>query len=332
VNYTDNSQETGDPRRVSVVVPAKDEAENLPELHREIREVCDREGYVCEVVIVDDGSHDRTREAVSGLEGVVYIRFRRNFGQTAALDAGIKQARYPYIITMDGDRQNDPADIPRLIEHLEKHGLDVVSGWRRKRKDPLGKKLSSLAARRLRRILINDGIHDSGCTLKVYRAECFEGIHLYGEMHRFIPAVLKIKGFRVGEIEVNHRPRMAGRTKYSWKRGVKGGIDMVSMWFWNKYAVRPLHLLGGLGLLSFVLGVIVSAIGIYLYIIGDPTFKNVLPVLAVFLFLSSVQLFVFGLIGDMLAKQYFATSGDRSYSVAEIRTTEAVGAGTYGET
>jgi glycosyltransferase involved in cell wall biosynthesis len=308
----------GGPIRLSVVVPAKDEAENLPELYREVREVCEREGYEWEMIIVDDGSHDETPQVARKLPGLTYVRFRRNFGQTAALDAGIKEARYPYIVTMDGDRQNDPADIPRLIAYLEEHGLDVVSGWRRNRKDPLGKRLSSLAARRLRRLLINDGIHDSGCTLKVYRAECFDGINLYGEMHRFIPAVLKIKGFKVGELEVNHRPRVAGRTKYSWKRGIKGGIDMVSVWFWNKYAVRPLHLLGGLGLIAFFFGVVVSVVGIYLYIIGDPTFKNVLPVVAVFMFLASVQLFVFGLIGDMLAKQYFSTSGDRSYSVAEV--------------
>jgi glycosyltransferase involved in cell wall biosynthesis len=255
------------------------------------------------------------------------MRFRRNFGQTSALDAGIKQARYPYIVTMDGDGQNDPADIPKLLDHLERERLDVVSGWRRHRKDPLGKRFASLAARRLRRFLINDGIHDSGCTLKIYRAKCFRGIHLYGEMHRFIPAVLRIKGFRIGEVEVNHRARRAGRTKYGWKRGVKGGIDMLSVWFWNKYAVRPLHLLGGLGLLAIFLGFVVSGVGIYLYAIGDPTFKNVLPVMAVFLFLAGLQLFVFGLIADMLAKEYFATSGDRSYAVSHIIHTEDEPAG-----
>ena len=304
--------------QISVVIPVHNEAENLPKLHEEIVEVCRRENYQFEVIVVDDGSHDATREAILNLAGVVYIGFRRNFGQTAALDAGIKQARYPYIITMDGDRQNDPADIPKLLGHLEAHNLDVVSGWRRARKDPITKRLSSRAARALRRLLINDGIHDSGCTLKAYRAHCFEGLNLFGEMHRFIPAVLKIKGFKLGEVEVNHRPRVAGSTNYSWKRGVKGGIDMISVWFWNKYAVRPLHLLGGLGLIAIFVGIIVSVIGVYLHIIGDPTFKDILPILAVFLFLTGIQLFVFGLIADMLAKQYFATSGDRSYSVAEV--------------
>ncbi|MFP4067269.1 MAG: glycosyltransferase family 2 protein [Spirochaetaceae bacterium] len=329
MKYQEQSQAAK--RQVSIVVPAFNEAENLAMLHREIRDVCDREDYEWELIIVDDGSRDHTAAVVRDLPGVVYIRFRRNFGQTPALDAGIKQARYPYVVTMDGDGQNDPADIPRLLEQLDGRGLDVVSGWRRKRRDPLGKRIASRAAHALRRMLISDGIHDSGCTLKAYRAECFRGIHLYGEMHRFIPAVLKIKGFSIGEIEVNHRPRRAGRTNYSWKRGIKGGIDMISVWFWNKYAVRPLHLLGGLGVLSFLLGLVVSAVGIYLYIIGDPTFKNVLPVLAVFLFLTAVQLFVFGLIADMLAKQYFATSGDRSYAVAEVRHIEkgaAAGSGT----
>ena len=126
-----------------------------------------------------------------------------------------------------------------------------MSGWRKKRKDPLGKKIASRMAAALRKKLINEGIHDSGCSLKIYRRECFEGISLYGEMHRFIPAILKIKGFKIGEIVVNHRPRTRGTTKYNWRRGVKGGIDMISVWFWHKYAVRPLHLLGGMGFLRY---------------------------------------------------------------------------------
>lgn len=183
---------------------------------------------------------------------------------------------------------------------------------------PLGKRLASRAAAAVRRKLISDGIHDSGCSLKIYRRECFRGISLFGEMHRFIPAVLKIKGFRIGEIEVNHRPRQHGSTKYTWKRGVKGLIDMVSVWFWQKYAVRPLHLLGGLGVLSFMGGTLVSIVGITFYLQGISLFRFFLPVLASFLVISGVQLFLFGLMADMLSRSYFETSPDSSYSVGEI--------------
>lgn len=305
-------------KEISVVVPIYNEEENAAQLHREIVEVCRAEGYTFEVIFVDDGSSDGTKKLLCGLSPLRAVYLRRNFGQTAAMDAGIKHARYPLIVTMDGDRQNDPADIPRLVQAQEQTGKDIISGWRRKRKDPLGKRIFSRGAHMLRRMLIHDGIHDSGCSLKIYRTECFQGISLYGEMHRFIPAVLKIKGFSIGEIEVNHRPRTAGKTKYDWKRSVKGFLDMLSVWFWNKFAVRPLHLLGGLGLLAIFLGIIVSIAGIALYIQGSTLFRNVLPITAVFLFLTGLQLFISGLMADMLSKTYFATSKDVPYSIESV--------------
>ncbi|THB63248.1 MAG: glycosyltransferase [Spirochaetaceae bacterium] len=305
-------------RQVSVVVPVFNEEGNVAELHREIDEVCRAQGYEYEIIFVDDGSRDATWERMQGLAPLVGLRLRRNFGQTSAMDAGIKQAQFPYIITMDGDRQNDPADIPRLIEALEEKGVDIVSGWRRKRKDGFTKRFVSLGARFIRRFLLNDGIHDSGCSLKIYRQECFEGITLYGEMHRFIPAILRIKGFRIGEIEVNHRPRVSGRTKYNWRRSVKGFLDMFSVWFWNKFAVRPLHLLGGVGILCLLAGFAVTVWGLALYILGSRFLRNVLPLTAVFLYLNGMQMFVFGLMADMLAKSYFAASDDAPYQVAQV--------------
>lgn len=305
---------------LSVVVPLYNEEGNVADLHREIVEICEARGCQYEIIFVDDGSTDRSFEIIQTLVPVTCIRFRKNFGQTAAMDAGIRKAQYPLIVTMDGDRQNDPADIPRLIEELERSGKDMISGWRRTRKDGFMKRFFSRGAHLLRRLMIHDGIHDSGCSLKVYRSECFEGVTLYGEMHRFIPAVLKIKGFTIGELEVNHRPRTAGKTKYNWRRSVKGFLDMLSVWFWNKFAVRPLHLLGGLGMLSIFLGLVVSAIGIALYIQGNPLFKNVLPILAMFLLLSGVQLFVSGLMADMLAKNYFGTTEDVPYKIREVIT------------
>ncbi len=303
---------------ISVVVPMYNEEGNIAKLHEEIVDVCEANSYEYEIIFIDDGSTDRTPEICKGLSPLTYIRLRRNFGQTAAMDAGIKQAGKEYIVTMDGDRQNDPADIPLLIEELEKTGRDVISGWRRKRKDNFFKRFISRGAHLLRRMMIHDGIHDSGCSLKVYRCECFDNVSLYGEMHRFIPAVLKIKGFTIGELEVNHRPRVAGKTKYDWRRSIKGFLDMLSVWFWNKYAVRPLHLLGTLGIACIIFGIVVSFTGIGFYIAGILTFRNILPILAIFLFLSGIQLFVFGLMADMLAKSYFSVTSDQPYSVSAV--------------
>lgn len=305
-------------RPISVVIPVFNEAECIARLHEEVVAVCEREGYHYEIIIVDDGSTDDTVHVVRQLAPVVYVRLRRNFGQTAAMDCGIKKARGKLIVTMDGDGQNDPADIPLLIRHLEENDLDVVSGWRRERKDPLMKKISSRAANLVRSLMIKDGLHDSGCSLKVYRAECFNGISLYGEMHRFIPAVLKIKGFRIGECAVNHRPRVTGRTKYGWKRGVKGLIDIISVWFWHKYAVRPLHLLGGMGVAFFLAGLIVAVVGVAFYLAGIDLFRYFLPILSSFLLISGIQFFLFGLMSDMLSKNYFETSPDVPYSVKEV--------------
>ncbi|MFW5799213.1 MAG: glycosyltransferase family 2 protein, partial [Spirochaetota bacterium] len=175
--------------KISIVIPVYNEESNIEELHREIVEVCNKNNYIYEIIIVDDGSTDKTYEKAKNLSPIKYIRFRRNFGQTAAMDAGIKNTQYDYIITMDGDRQNDPNDIPKLIKHLEENELDVVSGWRKSRKDSFFKKFTSRGANFLRKIIINDRIHDSGCSLKIYRKECFKHLSLYGEMHRFIPAL-----------------------------------------------------------------------------------------------------------------------------------------------
>ena len=220
--------------KVSVVVPIYNEEGNVQDLHREILEVCLKENYTFEIIFVDDGSTDKTSEICKSLKPLKYIRMRKNFGQTAAMDAGIKKAQYDYIVTMDGDRQNDPNDIPKMIAYLEAKNLDVVSGWRKHRKDTVMKRVMSRGANFLRYMLVHDGIHDSGCSLKVYRKECFSNINLYGEQHRFIPAILKIKGFEVGEVIVNHRPRISGKTKYNRKSTLKGFVDMKAVWFWDK--------------------------------------------------------------------------------------------------
>jgi glycosyltransferase involved in cell wall biosynthesis len=303
---------------LSVVVPVMDEEGNVAELHREIVDVCDANNYTYEVIFVDDGSSDKTVDIIKTLSPVKLIELRRNFGQTAAMDAGIKAAQYEFVVTMDGDRQNDPADIPAMLDFAVSQKLDVVSGWRKNRKDTFMKRFVSRGANRLRKLMINDGIHDSGCSLKVYRRDCFKGISLYGEMHRFIPAILRIKGYKVGEVVVNHRARTAGVTKYNWRRTLKGLIDMISVWFWNKYSVRPLHLLGGLGISAMLLGMLAGMYTIFEYIIGQSMSDSAWPMVTMFLFLGGLQLFISGLLADILIKNYFETTKDHSYSIARI--------------
>jgi glycosyltransferase involved in cell wall biosynthesis len=303
---------------ISVVVPVFNEEGNVKELHREILETCRKMDYSFEIIFVDDGSTDQTSEICKKLIPLKYIRMRKNFGQTAAMDAGIKASQYDYIVTMDGDRQNDPADIPNLVAYLEENDLDIVSGWRKNRKDTVMKKFTSRGANLLRHLMVHDGIHDSGCSLKIYKRECFDHINLYGEMHRFIPALLKIKGFRVGEIVVNHRARTSGKTKYNWKRTFKGFVDMISIWFWSKYAVRPLHILGTAGMFSILLGFICGIWSVVLFVSGAKMSNNIMPpLLTIFFIVIGLLMFVFGLISDMLSKTYYGIGIDKSYSIKE---------------
>lgn len=303
---------------LSVVVPVFNEEGNVRELHQKIVEACEKLGKPFEIVFVDDGSKDKTIEICRGLSPLKLIVQRKNFGQTAAMDAGIKNSRGETIVTMDGDLQNDPADIPKLLDKMAE-GFDVVSGWRKDRKDPLLKHLNSRLANILRKILLDDGIHDSGCSLKAYKRECFEGLDLFGEMHRFIPALLKTQGFKIGEIVVTHHPRRHGVTKYNWKRGVKGIVDMISVWFWKKYANRPLHLFGGGGLAIFFLGALAAAAVVVARVFfGIPMSNKIWPLVAVFLILMGVQLFIFGLLADIATKNYYKAQGRMNYRIKEI--------------
>ncbi len=311
-NYADNIY-------LSIVVPVYNEAGSVAKLHQEIVKMGQKLSKNFEIIFVNDGSTDNTLAELKKLKPLKIINFRRNFGQTAALDAGFKTARGQYIATLDGDGQNNPADIPRLIKKLEAENLDLVSGWRIRRQDPIGKKIASRLAALMRRWLINDGIHDSGCGLKVYKRSCLANIDLAGEIHRFIPALLKIKGFKIGELPVNHRPRQYGKSKYSWKRGIKGNLDLFSLWFWQKFSSRPLHLFGGFGLFLIIVSLAAGVWAIYGKIFHHLDLSDTaLTDLAMFGFLIGIQFFVFGLIADMLAKTYYATTRDKTYEIKEI--------------
>ncbi len=304
---------------LSVAVPVYNEEGAVADLHAKILAACQKINKPFEIIFVNDGSSDKTAEILKTLKPVKVVNFRKNFGQTAAMDAGIKVAKGYYVATLDGDGQNDPADIERLIAKLEADDLDVVSGWRKNRKDKFFKKFFSRCAALVRKILINDGIHDSGCSLKVYKRECFKHIDLAGEMHRFIPAILKIKGFHVGELEVAHHPRTTGKTKYNFKRGFKGILDMMSIWFWKKYNSRPLHFFGGIGIALVSLSVFSGVVSVYQKIFMHRDLSNTsFTELSMFGFMIGLQFFVFGLIADILSKTYFNVAKDKVYDIKDV--------------
>ncbi|MBD3245378.1 MAG: glycosyltransferase [Candidatus Moranbacteria bacterium] len=303
---------------ISVVCPLFNEVGNVKKLHKKILKSLRSLDKSFEIIFVNDGSFDGTKEVCEKLRPLKLINFRKNFGQTAAIDCGFKEAKGEIIITLDGDLQNDPSDFSKLLEKIYQ-GYDVVSGWRKNRKDKFSKKFISKGAEILRKFFINDQIHDSGCTLKAYKKECFYDLDLYGEMHRFIPAILKIHGFTVTEVKVRHQPRKSGKTKYGWKRTIKGFLDLVSVWFWKKYSNRPLHLFGGLGSLLTMVGfgilIFLAVLRIFYHI---PLSDKIWPLISIFLILAGLQLFISGLLADIAVKSYYKNN-KKHYSIKHIQ-------------
>lgn len=302
----------------SVVVPLFNEEGNVRELHGKIVDACNKLEKTYEIIFVDDGSKDGTVAKCADLAPLILIRLRKNFGQTAAFDAGFKRACGKVIVTMDGDLQNDPADIGAVLKKMEE-GYDIVSGWRYERKDPLSKKIFSRGADKLRKLLLKDSIHDSGCSLKAYNAEALKSVDLFGEMHRFIPALLELDGYQVGEIKVSHHPRMHGVTKYNWKRSIKGFVDMISIWFWRKYASRPLHIFGGGGIMLIGCGAIILMWMVAEKLLFDESLsERIWPLMGVFCIMLGVQFFVFGLLADIVIKNYYKTRGRMNYVIHSV--------------
>jgi glycosyltransferase involved in cell wall biosynthesis len=310
--------------RLSVVVPVYNEAPNAEALVAELRAALDELDASHEVVLVDDGSTDGTFDvlaaAIAGDPRFRIVRLRRNFGQTAALAAGFDHARGEVIVTMDGDLQNDPADIGRLLAKLEE-GYDVVTGWRQERRDPfLSRRLPSMVANAVIGAATRTRIHDQGCGLKAFRAEVVRSIQLYGEMHRFITAIAGELGAAVAEIPVNHRPRTRGQSKYGISRTVRVVLDLLTIKFLSGYATRPIHVFGFFGLLATAAGLAITGVlGLQRLFLGIELAGRPLLLLGILLALGGVQLVTLGLLGEMLARTYHESQGKPIYRVRDVR-------------
>jgi len=315
------------PPTLSIVVPLYNERENVDPLHAEIASAMSGfggAGGVWEVIYVDDGSTDGTYERLRATQAahpdtVSVVRLRRNFGQTAALAAGFDQARGGVIVTMDGDLQNDPADIPRLLEELSR-GQDVVSGWRRIRRDPLfTRRLPSLAGNWLISAVTGVALHDYGCTLKAYRRDVLDQMTLYGEMHRFLPAQAHWVGARIGELSVGHRPRTRGKSKYGLWRVYRVLLDLVTVRFLGVHGTKPLHAFGALGCIFGALGVGTIGILSYLkYTTGVSFIQSPLLLLSALFVILGGQSFLLGLLAEIAVRTYYESQQKAIYIIKDL--------------
>ena len=315
---------------LSVVIPIRNEAPALEELHRELVEALGAWGGSYEVILVDDGSSDESFAILSRLQArdsrVRVIRFRRNFGQTAAFAAGFAHARGRLIVTSDGDLQNDPHDIPRMVQALES-GYDIFCGWRKHRKDAfVSRLLPSMIANRLISLATGVRLHDYGCSLKVYRAEVVKPLKLYGEMHRFLPAIASEQGVSIHEMVVNHRPRRHGTSNYGISRTLRVILDLLTVKFLLSYSTRPLQIFGVLGLAMLVPGTAITAYFISVRLLGtlgliaDQSIGNrPLLLFAILLIFTGVQLVTLGLLAELISRTYHESQNKPTYVIREIR-------------
>jgi len=307
---------------LSIVIPVYNEEENIQILHEKLKKVLDSLNKEYEILFIDDGSTDKTlsilEEIQSGDNNVLVLSLRRNFGQTAAFAAGFDFARGDVIVTMDGDLQNDPADIPKLLEFIKDN--DLVSGWRKKRKDPfLSRRLPSRIANWLISNVTGVKLHDYGCSLKAYRRDVIKNLKLYGEMHRFIPAVASWYGVRIAEVETVHYPRLRGSSKYGISRTIKVVLDLITVKFLQSFSTKPIQFFGPIGVLSGILGFLVSV-----YLTIDKLFfgRNIggrpLLLLGALLIIVGIQLIGMGLLGEMIVRVYHESQRKPIYAIKKI--------------
>ncbi|MFN2123037.1 MAG: glycosyltransferase family 2 protein [Candidatus Promineifilaceae bacterium] len=318
---------------LSLVMPVYNEVENLSVLLDEISAALDGKDLSYEAIFVDDGSSDSSFELLESLrednEHIVIIRFRRNYGQTAAFAAGFDFARGRYVVTMDADRQNDPADIPKLIARIEEEDCDVVNGWRENRQDPLlMRKVPSKIANWLIATTTGVYLHDRGCSLRLFRNEVVQELNLYGEMHRFIPELCSFNGFQLAEVPVNHRPRVAGHSKYGISRTFRVIVDLFTILFLQKYSDRPMHLFGNVGIPLGLAGAVILFFlgaskvwaglsggweGFHTYKIGD----RPMLLLGVLLIILGVLFVAMGLLAEIIVRTYYESQGKRVYRIRD---------------
>ncbi len=307
---------------VSIVVPVYNEEENVEMLHERLKTVLDALGTGYEIIYVDDGSGDNTLRLLEEIQkkdgNVLVLSLRRNFGQTAAFAAGFDFARGDIVITMDGDLQNDPKDIPRLLDAIKDY--DLVSGWRKKRKDPfITRRLPSMIANWLISRVTGVKLHDYGCSLKAYRRDVVKNLRLYGEMHRFIPAVASWYGVRVAEIETTHHPRLRGKSKYGISRTIKVLLDLITVKFLQSFSTKPMQFFGPMGIIFGIIG-----FGISLYLSVEKLFSGIniggrpLLLLGALLIIVGVQFVGMGLLGEMLVRVYHESQKKPIYTIKKI--------------
>jgi glycosyltransferase involved in cell wall biosynthesis len=307
---------------ISIVIPLYNEEENVRELYGSLKPVMDSLGNEYEIIFIDDGSTDNTLSLLQEIQAaddtVIVLSLRRNFGQTAAFAAGFDYSRGGIIVTMDGDLQNDPKDIPKLLELMKDN--DLVSGWRKIRKDPfLSRRLPSILANSLISKVTGVNLHDYGCSLKAYRRDVIKNLKLYGEMHRFIPAVASWYGVRIAEVETTHHPRLRGKSKYGISRTMKVVLDLITVKFLQSFSTKPLQFFGPIGLLSGALGFFIS-----LYLSIDKIFSGrdiggrPLLLLGALLIIVGIQFIGMGLLGEMMVRVYHETQKKPIYVIKKV--------------
>jgi len=309
---------------ISIVVPVYNESDSIRLLINEIINVMKSHQLLFELIIVNDGSVDSTSNVLENLslqiKQLTVINLRKNYGQTAALAAGFDHSNGDIIVTLDGDLQNDPNDIPKLITNINE-GYDLICGWRFQRKDKLlNRRIPSQIANRLIGNVTGIHLHDYGCSLKAFKHEIIKDIKLYGELHRFLPVLANIEGAKIKEIKVNHRSRKYGQSKYGIDRTFRVLMDLLTVWFMNKFLTRPMYVFGFIGIISIISSFIMSSYLIVLKFLGESIGNRPLLIFALILGIAGVQLFSFGLLGELLMRTYHESQNRPIYRVREIKS------------
>ena len=309
---------------ISIVVPVYNECDSIRLLINEIINVMKSHQLLFELIIVNDGSVDSTSNVLENLsieiKQLTVINLRKNYGQTAALAAGFDHSNGDIIVTLDGDLQNDPNDIPKLITNINE-GYDLICGWRFQRKDKLlNRRIPSQIANRLIGNVTGIHLHDYGCSLKAFKHEIIKDIKLYGELHRFLPVLANIEGAKIKEIKVNHRSRKYGQSKYGIDRTFRVLMDLLTVWFMNKFLTRPMYVFGFIGIISIISSFIMSSYLIVLKFLGESIGNRPLLIFALILGIAGVQLFSFGLLGELLMRTYHESQNRPIYRVREIKS------------